>query len=241
MRHICFFDKQLSLVDIKERQKLFRLFKTKNDKSPFYKSHLLKSPTRLVDNFTSYSTHMEQYNSILFNIYECISNDFDSILPSETCLYFISLENLSYDLYQAICAIEFLESLHFHIYILSQKFNIELTSADIIKIKNNLKYKFTLYNPKYKYSELLISYLFKLRAKKNITLKELSQASGININSLKFHSSNKQARTSDYAKPEVNAKFAKGHLSEHERKMIKAMSYHLTEENAECWSPYIAL
>ena len=47
MRHICFFDKQLSLVDIKERQKLFRLFKTKNDKSPFYKSHISQKPDQI--------------------------------------------------------------------------------------------------------------------------------------------------------------------------------------------------
>lgn len=238
MQHMFFFDEQLSSINIKELAKLLRLFKTEKSTS-----HTLKKNAKLIyssDDF-HFPTKMEEYNLILSAIYNCAFKDRKPVDPSETYLHFISLENLSYDLYQSICAIDFLESLHFHIYILSLKFNIELTSSDIIKIKNNLKYKFTLYNPKYKYSELLISYLFKLRANKNITFNELSQASGININTLKFHSRHTQRATSDLAKPTVNAEFAKGHLSEHERKMIKAMSYHLTEENAECWSPYISL
>ena len=241
MQHMYFFSEQLSKTEKKELSKLPRLFNIKKNINESPKAYTLKKRAVLNDDFSFASSHIQQYNLILSAIYECSFKHLDSICPCETCLYFISLEDLSYDLYHAICAIDFLKSLHFHIYILSQKFNIELTSADIAKIKNNLKYKVPLNNPKYKYSELLISYLFKLRADKNITFNELSQASGININTLKFHSRHTQRDISDLAKPAVNAEFAKGHLSEHERKMIKAMSYHLTEENAECWSPYIEL
>ena len=133
-------------------------------------------------------------------------------------------------------AISFLKNLHFHIYILNQKFNMELSMEDICRIKKNFRPK----AQKNVHPIPLIMYLLTLHADKNITYNALAYSSGINVNTLKYHASNHPTLT-DFATPEVNAKFSHGNLSEYELQKIKALRYNLTEENAERWLPYMEL
>ncbi len=176
------------------------------------------------------------YNYILTYIHQKIIDFCQTIDPDSTYLYFISLNTLCSDPYQAISALQFLHDRHFHIFLIEYGLNQELTTVDI----KNIKKEFTPRPSKIIHSEFLIRYLLSLHTVKNITFSKLEQTSGISENTLKYHS-NKKSKTVDLAKPMVKATASKGKLSAQEQKMIKAMRHYnqLNEETADLWLPYI--
>lgn len=176
------------------------------------------------------------YNCILTAIYNVSIRYYNPIVPDNLYLYFISLNTLCSDPYQAISALQFLHDRHFHIFLIEYGLNQELTTADI----KNIKKEFTPRPSKKIHSEFLIRYLLSLHTIQNVTFKTLEQESGISENTLKYHS-NKKSKTVDYAKPMVNTTASKGKLLTQEQKMIKAMQRYnqLNEENANLWLPYI--
>lgn len=176
------------------------------------------------------------YNCILTAIYNVSIRYYNPIVPDNLYLYFISLNTLCSDPYQAVSALQFLHDCHFHIFLLEYGLNQELTADDI----NHIKVKFTPKPSKKIHSTFLIRYLLSLHTIKNITFNKLEQISGINENTLKYHSNRKSRRT-DFAKSMVKATASKGNLSTQEQKMIKAMRHYnqLNEETADLWLPYI--
>ena len=236
MLHLFFFGHDLTILDKSETCKILKLFNLKEDKNKSCLQCFLPQDFNSFCNISSVPSAIADYNYILSFVYKKTVNKHKNLQPNEICLYFISLEDLSHDSDQAISAISFLKNLHFHIYILNQKFNMELSMEDICKIKKNFRPK----AQKNVHPIPLIMYLLTLHADKNITYNALAYSSGINVNTLKYHASNHPTLT-DFATPEVNAKFSHGNLSEYELQKIKALRYNLTEENAERWLPYMEL
>ena len=236
MLHLLFLKKELKIVDRDVLKKIWQLFDFASDKQPLKKGCILPEVTAAMQDTDFTHDNNLEYNHILSFIYKKTVNKYKNLQPNEICLYFISLEDLSHDSDQAISAISFLKNLHFHIYILNQKFNMELSREDICRIRKNFRPK----AQKNVHPIPLIMYLLTLHADKNITYNALACASGINVNTLKYHASNHPTLT-DFASPEVNAKFSHGNLSEYELQKIKALRYNLTEENAEHWLPYMEL
>ena len=170
MLHLFFFGHDLTILDKSETCKILKLFNLKEDKNKSCLQCFLPQDFNSFCNISSVPSAIADYNHILSFVYKKTVNKHKNLQPNEICLYFISLEDLSHDSDQAISAISFLKNLHFHIYILNQKFNMELSMEDICRIKKNFRPK----AQKTVHPIPLIMYLLTLHADKNITYNALA-------------------------------------------------------------------
>ena len=229
MLHIIFLNSRLKKIDMELlSNKYVTLFGLKNLNDP--KKFSFMSPTECTSlNYIFTNDDLKKCNALLTTIYNKIKS-IDPLIPEQTHLYFLSLSDLSVSPYHATFVIKFLYAIGFHIHILDIFFVDELNENDI----SVLLQTYAFHIGRSKETTPLIDFLLSLHYNSNISFKVLSDISGVNKNTIKYH----YFKPNSFGASTGSAKKSNSLPSKNDITKITALRYGLTNDSYDNWRKY---